>query len=414
MSTFAFGTYRITDENPLHIEALKEAVDAGIDLIDTATNYTDGGAERAIGKVLRNFPDAIRDTIKIVSKYGYIQGSNMLAHKKEPFEDVVEFDQSCYHSIAKSFMKKQLDASLKRLQMSHIDCYLIHNPEYYLLDALQKGKKRDEVLDAMYERIYEAFVGLEEEVKEGRINSYGISSNSFAKPKNDPEFLPYEDFVTLAQNAALEVGNKEHSFSTVQLPINIVEKEGLKCAAWAKEQGLRVLANRPLTAQKENLMYRLADYEESREYYYYLNELLQACDNDLLKPLYNLIEQMDMNKHKFGWVGEYDTFLHVQIIPHIKETLQNLQPQTLDELLRFIELFLQEYRKMVAYECSKRVRTELKEEFKECDKKLQECALEFLCKQKSIDYILVGMRKPSYVQEIMALKDELNNNFMIC
>jgi len=59
MSTFAFGTYRITDESPLHIEALKEAVDAGIDLIDTSTNYTDGGAERAIGKVLRNFPDAI-------------------------------------------------------------------------------------------------------------------------------------------------------------------------------------------------------------------------------------------------------------------------------------------------------------------------------------------------------------------
>ncbi len=414
MSNFAFGTYRITDENPFHIEALKEAVDAGIDLIDTSTNYTDGGAERAIGKVLRNFPDVIRDKIKIVSKYGYIQGLNMLLHKEEAFEDVVKYSEVCYHSIAKSFMKKQLDASLKRLHMNKIDCYLIHNPEYFLLDALQKGKKRDEVIDTMYERIYEAFVGLEEEVKEERINSYGISSNSFAKSQNNPEFLPYKDLVTLAKNAALEVGNEKHSFSTVQLPINIVEKEGLKCAAWAKEQGLRVLANRPLNVQKENLMYRLADYEESKEYYYYLNELLQACDNNLLKPLYNLIEQMDTNKHKFGWVGEFDTFLHLQIIPHIKQTLENIQSENLDELLRFIELFLQEYRAMVAYECSKRVRVELKKEFHECNKKLQECALKFLCKEKSIDYILVGMRKPTYVQEVMALKDELNNNFMTC
>ncbi|WP_151901218.1 aldo/keto reductase [Sulfurimonas hydrogeniphila] len=414
MSTFAFGTYRVTDENPLHIEALKEAVYAGIELIDTSTNYTDGGAERAIGKVLRSVPDEIRDKIKIVSKCGYIQGSNLLAHKEMPFEDVVEFSEHCYHSIAKSFLKKQLDASLQRLQMSKLDCYLIHNPEYFLLDALNKGKNRDEVLDEMYQRIYEAFVGLEEEVKEGRISSYGISSNSFAKAEDDLEFLPYESLLTLAQNAADEAGNRQHSFTTVQLPINKVEKEGLKCAAWAKKNGLRVLANRPLNAQKNKLMHRLADYDESREYYTYLNELLQACDNDLLKPLYNLIEQMDENKHRFGWIGEYDTFLHSQIIPHIREALKNLEPDSLDELLRFVDLFLQEYRTMVAYECSKRVRSELKEEFQGCHKKIQVCALEFLYKQDAIDYILVGMRKPSYVQEVMALKDELNNNFMTC
>ncbi len=414
MSNFAFGTYRITDENSLHIEALKEAVNAGIELIDTATNYTDGGAERAIGKVLRNFSDEVRDKIKIISKYGYIQGSNMRQHKEEPFEDVVEFSEDCYYSIAKSFMKNQLDASLERLQLNSIDCYLIHNPEYYIYDALKKDKNRDDILDTMFERIYEAFVGLEEEVKEGRINSYGISSNSFAKAQNDAEFLPYEDLPTLAQKAAQEVGNKKHSFTTVELPINIIEQEGLKCAQWAKRNGLRVLANRPLNAQKGHLMYRLADYEESKEYYHYLNELLEACDIDLLRKLYNLIEQMDINKHKFGWVGEYDSFLHTQILPHITQALKNLEPNSLEELLRFIDLFLHEYRIMVAYECSKRVRTELKEEFKECKANIQQCALEFLYKQKSIDFILVGMRKPTYVQEVMALKEKLNNNFMTC
>lgn len=415
MSTFAFGTYRVTDQNPLHIEALKEAVEAGIELIDTSTNYTDGGAEKAIGKVLRNFDDSVRSSIKIVSKYGYIQGTNLIEHQKEPVEDVVEFSDTCYHSIARSFMRKQLSGSLERLQTDKIDCYLIHNPEYYLLDALKKGQNKEEVLETMYERIYDAFIGLEEEVKDGRINSYGVSSNSFSKPEGDAEFLPYENLIELATKAAEEVGNTKHSFSTIQLPINLLEQEGLKCASWAKKQGLRVLSNRPLNAQKNQLMYRLAEYEEPKEYYHYLNELLQVCEHEqLLKPLYNLIEQMDENKHRFGWVGEFDTFLSTQIIPHIRAVLQKLEPSGLDDLLRYIDLFLQEYRKMVAYECAKRVRIELKDELGECEKKLQECALEFLCKQDVIDYILVGMRKPTYVQEIMALKDKLNNNFMTC
>jgi len=408
MSTFAFGTYRISDQNPLHIEALKEAVAGGIELIDTSTNYTDGGAERAIGKVLQYTDDEIRSKIKIVSKYGYIQGSNLTAFKENPFDGVVEFSENCYHSISKDFLHKQLSQSLERLQMNKIDCYLIHNPEYFLYDAIKQKMPKDEMLDAMYERLYDAFLGLEEEVANGRIDSYGISSNSFSKKSSDEEFLPYEDLLTLAQKAAQAVGNSEHSFSTIELPINMLEQEGLKCAKWAKENTLRVLSNRPLNAEHNNLMFRLADYEDAKEYDYYLNELLEVCNDPLLKPLYNLIEQMDMHRHKFGWIGEYDTFLTTQIMPHIKKALENIDNNALEDLLRYIEIFLNEYRKTVAYECSLRLRTELKEFLQECKEKVQKCALEFLLKKDEIDYVLVGMRRPTYVQEILTLKDELN------
>ena len=405
MSTFAFGTYRVTDQNPLHIEALKEAIEGGIDLIDTSTNYTDGGAERAIGYVLDRVEDEIRSKVKIVSKYGYIQGSNLAAFKENPADyEVVEFSESCYHSIAKEFLHEQLSLSLQRMNQTKIDCYLIHNPEYFLYDAIEKEMPRDAMLDTMYERLYEAFVGLEEEVQNGRISSYGISSNSFAKNSNEPEFLPYEDLLTLAQKAADSVGAGKHGFSTIELPINMLEREGLKCAKWAKKNGLRVLSNRPLNAQMNGLMFRLAEYERPRDYEYYLNELLEISDNDQLRPLYNLIEQMDMNKHKFGWIGEYDTFLATQIMPHIRKALEKIDKSVLDDLLRLIELFLNEYRQIVAYECSLRLRTELKDLLKGCDKKIQECALEFLLSQNEIDYIIVGMRKPSYVQEILTLK----------
>ena len=402
MSNFAFGTYRVSDLNPQHIEALKEAIDSGITMIDTSSNYMDGGAERAIALAFREYEDKIND-VQIVSKYGYIQGSNMELHKEEPFDDVVEYSEECYHCIAKSFMHSQLTLTLKRLERKKIDCYLIHNPEYYMIDAIKNGVEKDDMLDEMYKRIEDAFIGLEEEVKAGRIGSYGISSNSFSVAHNSNEFLPYEDLITLADTASEIVGNDTHSFTTIELPINMLETEGLKCASWAKENGLRILANRPLNAQKDGVTFRLAEYDESQEYYHHFNELMEVCDNDMLRPLYNLLEQLDSNKHKFGWIGDYDSFLYAQIIPHIKKSLEVVDEQNRETMLNFIDLYLQEYRKMVLYECSKSTKLQFKSYFEACNLKMQECALQFLTLKDSIDYILVGMRKPSYVYEILSI-----------
>ncbi|MBU0720983.1 aldo/keto reductase [bacterium] len=403
MSTFAFGTYRISDYNPQHLSALKEAIKSGIRMIDTSSNYMDGGAERAIALAFREFDENVKQSIEIISKFGYIQGENLQKHHETPIEEAVAYDESRYHSISKSFLQDQLGKSLSRLEMNTLDCYLIHNPEYYLLDAIKRGIDKDTRLDEMYRRIYEAFIGLETEVKNKRIRAYGISSNSFSKPHNSDEFLPYEDLITLAENAAEALGHKTHSFTTIELPINLLEQEGLKCASWAKSNGLRVLANRPLNAQYNGFMYRLADYDESHEYYHHFNELMEVCDNEMLRPLYNLLEQLDENKHKFGWIGDYESFLFSQIIPHMKTTLEVIDEQNRETMLNFIDLFLQEYKKMVAYECSKATRRVLKDFFAECYTSMQECALKFLMQKEEIDFILVGMRKPSYVHEIISL-----------
>ncbi|MEA1892852.1 MAG: aldo/keto reductase [Campylobacterota bacterium] len=403
MSNFAFGTYRISDYNPQHVEVLKEAIESGITMIDTSSNYMDGGAERAIALALHDFDEATKSKVEIVSKFGYIQGENLKRHQEKPFDEVVEFSQDCFHCISSSFIKDQLSESLKRLQMDRIDCYLIHNPEYYLLDAMNRGVDKDDRLDEMYLRIYRAFVTLEKEVNSGRIGSYGISSNSFSKAHNSDEFLPYEDLIIIADRASEDVGNDTHSFTTVELPINMLETEGFKCSSWAKENGLRVLVNRPLNAQQNDQMYRLADYEEPQEYYHYLNELLELCDNEELQSLYNLLEELDLSKHKFGWISDYDSFFFAQIIPHVRGVLQNLDEESKTNMLNFVDQFFTEYRKMVTYECSKKTRVKLKESFKECDLSMQKCALKFLMSRESIDYILVGMRKPSYIYEILAI-----------
>jgi tetratricopeptide (TPR) repeat protein len=183
----------------------------------------------------------------------------------------------------------------------------------------------------------------------------------------------------------------------------MLETKGLKCATWAKKNGLRVLANRPLNAGEGELMYRLADYDESAEYFHHFNELLEVCDNEELKPLYVLLEQLDNNKHKFGWIGDYDSFLYSQIIPHIKKSLEKLDEENVETMFKYIDLFLQEYRKMVLYECSKSTRIALKEQLGATSLSLQEFALKFLMQRDNIDFILVGMRKPLYVNEILAI-----------
>jgi len=403
VAKIGFGTYRISDQNPEHLQAIKTAVEEGVDLFDTSTNYMDGAAERAIALAFQPLPTKEIEHIEIVSKYGYIQGSTLKRIQEgEFFPEIVKYAEHIYHCISPEFLKDQLTQSLERLNMDSLGCYLIHNPEYFILDAMNHDLDRNETLDRMFERIEKAFVALEMEVQNGRIRSYGISSNSFAKAGNDPEFLPYEDLVTIAKRAAKEVGSSQHHFSTVQLPINLLEMEGLKCAAWAKANGLRVLANRPFNAEANNLMFRLASYDEPHDYYHHLNEVLEMTDDDSLKSVHNMIAQLDDVKHRFGFVGEYEQFLYTQVIPHLQNALQEIDPGAAELLAESLDLFLQEYAKMVAFECTKMTKVQLKEKLEGCDKPLQECALDFLQAQKEIDYILVGMRKPSYVMQVMS------------
>lgn len=402
MAEIGFGTYRVSDENPEHIEALRMAVASGVRVIDTSTNYMDGGAERAIAKALRFMDDEARERVEIVSKFGYIQGS-MLARVKEgtAFEEVVEFAENVFHCIHPDFLRDQLERSLERLQCGTIACYLIHNPEYFLLDALNRNADRRTALDAMNDRIYRAFVALEKAVSEGKIEMYGISSNSFAKAPSDPEFLPYEDLPALAAHAARTAGNSQSHFSTVQLPINLLETEGLACAKWAKQHGLRVLSNRPLNAQSGTQMYRLADYPPSETYETQLNETLLLCEHEALLPLRNLIEQLDEVKHRFSWAGDYESFLYAQVLPHVRKVLGTLREEDRGALAHQLMRFFDAYAETVAHECGLKVREALDAKLQGCEGALQNCALSYLLQREEIDVVLLGMRRPRYVAQIL-------------
>ena len=271
VSRVGFGTYRVNQTQPSHKQALQFALTRGINLIDTSSNYTDGAAEWLIGAVLREMVDTgqlAREHVVIVSKVGYAQGQNYeLAQqrKKEgrPFPNLVKYKAGLDHCIHPEFIADQLTRSLERLQLETIDCYLLHNPEYYLSWAKVANIPPDDARQEYYRRIKSAFAHLEKEVAQGRIQWYGISSNTFPIAANDPEFTSLEKVWEIADNLSAN-----HHFRVAQLPFNLLETgaatllnltDSRSVLAFAQEKNLAVLVNRPLNAYRHNTLTRLTD-----------------------------------------------------------------------------------------------------------------------------------------------------------
>lgn len=88
---------------------LKQAVDAGVNFIDTANVYSLGQAETMTGNAIRSL-GLMRDELVVATKAtGAMDEAQINAR-----------GQSRYHLMA------QVDASLKRLQLDHIDLYQLH------------------------------------------------------------------------------------------------------------------------------------------------------------------------------------------------------------------------------------------------------------------------------------------------
>ncbi len=263
-----FGGYRIDDGEPLFADALQAALRGGCNLVDTSTNYTDGGSERLVGATLAALIAAgelARDEIVVVSKIGYVQGQNLeLAERRvregKPFADMVKYGEGLWHCISPEWLDDQLERSLDRLGLETLDVCLLHNPEYFLSHAAKHGGVSDATRDAFYARIERAFAVCEARVADGTIGAYGVSSNTVGQRGADATEL--ERFLACAERA----GGAQHHFRVLQLPLNLFESQPAlgepSLLARAREKGVAVLANRPLNAIVGEQMLRLADQPE--------------------------------------------------------------------------------------------------------------------------------------------------------
>lgn len=264
-----FGCYRVDISISEHQAALRQALLSGINVIDTSANYADGGSERLVGYVVSQLSTAgkvQRDGVIIVSKAGYLQGANYKISQErkkqgQRFPELVVYDEGLEHCIHPEFLDHQITASLERLGMERIDCFLLHNPEYYLKWAYREGVDKEEARQEYLRRIHSAFVHLEDEVRQGRISWYGISSNTFPSHQEDFDFTPLDQITELAQTISLH-----HHFRVIELPLNLMEPEamteknqrdGKTVIDLAREHRLAVLINRPLNAISQDRLVRL-------------------------------------------------------------------------------------------------------------------------------------------------------------
>lgn len=253
VSRVGFGGYRIDDRSEVHREALVLALRAGVNLVDTSTNYGDGRSEILVGRTLRDLASEIpREDVVVVTKAGYVQGSNQreaIARSQagRPWTEMTEYAPDCWHCISPGFLRDQLAASLGRLGLAKVDVLLLHNPEYFLSDGAKRGVPKEEARARFYDRAARAFTALEEEVASGRIGAYGVSSNTFVVPHDRKDAVDLSRLLELAGPG----------FKVVQLPMNPLEMGardphhtpgGRSVLEVARDAGLAVLLNRPLNA----------------------------------------------------------------------------------------------------------------------------------------------------------------------
>ena len=271
VSEAGFGGYRVDVSMAEHRQALEYALRSGINLIDTSANYADGGSERLVGAVLADMikrGELERAQVVVVTKAGYLQGENLELSRQrkaegDPFLELVIIDQELEHCIHPVFLAEQLTRSMQRMHLTHIDCLLLHNPEYYLKWA-SHNKIAGEVAQAEYlRRIEVAFRYLESEVERGRIGCYGISSNTFPKPAADYERTDLSAIWALAEGIS-----QQHHFRVIEFPCNLFEPGAITevnqptnqtLLEFALAKKITTLINRPLNAIQADQLIRLAE-----------------------------------------------------------------------------------------------------------------------------------------------------------
>ncbi|PZK49031.1 oxidoreductase [Staphylococcus aureus] len=147
-------------------DVVRQAINHGINLLDTAYIYGPERSEELVGEVVKEYP---REQIKIATK-----GS----HEFDENQEVHQNDQPEY-------LKQQVENSLKRLQTDYIDLYYIHFPD----DNTPKDQ---------------AVAALQELKEQGKIKAIGVSN------------------FTLDQ---LKEANKDGYVDVVQLEYNLLHRE---------------------------------------------------------------------------------------------------------------------------------------------------------------------------------------------
>lgn len=422
-----FGCYRVSMGNAQHEQALRSALDAHITTVDTASTYTGGRSELLVGEVTAHHSC----TAFITTKVGIAEANTLdQLHALELVDGALastrSFSESLRYSLHPLFLEETLHASRQRLQRDANDCVLLHNPEMLLQPTpTTPGMASEEV----YTAIGEAFAFLETERSADRIGTYGVSSNSFGSTM-DTESLSVPRLLDLARQA----GGSRHGFQHIQTPFNIIEHQaattelydGATLLEYAQEHLLRVTTNRPLNALVDNDLIRLVTYATSRTAvdaqsveeqihatevveHDLLQELIRTVGADsqqaaVLRESMRIAGSLCQSWNKFDGVVHYRTMRQTHLHPRLKA----LELFGVAEYIASITSVLDDLDSLYASEENaslEELRAALCKEFKlDSNTSLQHVALHAVRSTVGITTMLVGMRAPAYVADVLRIE----------
>jgi aryl-alcohol dehydrogenase-like predicted oxidoreductase len=437
VSRWGFGGYRIHPSFDSHRQALRQALLSGCNLIDTSANYTDGGSETLVGEVLSELFESgklRRDEVVVISKAGYIQGANLkLAQEREsegrPFAEIVRISEGLWHCLSPEFLEDQITRSLERLRLQTLDGLLLHNPEYFL----KSGGSHQEY----YARIQKAFAHLETEIARGRIARYGVSSNSFPDPRESPEYTSLETLLELAHGIS-----PANRFELIQFPFNLFEpgavletnNTGKTVAELAAARKLGTLINRPLNAFSRQQMIRLAEPQgvpesglDPREAFEQALKQGMALEaemppslrtNEQLRPLLQWAHAIARNLDQIPDLVTWNGLLREQIQPRLslaRQQVKSLSSQGQEHeatawMTRYDpaleRIFSAAYALLSRQDrvFIKRLRNILTTTARVLDQSptISQQVLQIYAAFPGIHCILIGMRRPEYVDDVLS------------
>ncbi|MEK8089166.1 aldo/keto reductase [Thermithiobacillus plumbiphilus] len=242
LSSIGVGTFPgqpddATDES--YAEIISQALQNGLNVIDTGANYRYGRSPQAVGEGVRRALEAgvPREAMFLISKGGFLSFPNGRPDDMATFfrkeimakglgspEDLAQG----IHLLSPGYILWQLEQSRQAMGVETLDAFLVDQPEVHIPEI---GKQ------AMHGKLLKVFEVLEMAVAAGKLRSYGISTFNACRVETDNLlFQSITSLLGLAEKAAGGEG-KRHHLKIVQMPFNVLMTEGFTRFSQATGQG---------------------------------------------------------------------------------------------------------------------------------------------------------------------------------
>ncbi|MBY0215358.1 aldo/keto reductase [Paenibacillus illinoisensis] len=275
----SFGTRASEDES---IKIIDEALDFGINLIDTSNIYGKGESERIIGKAIKNK----RQNVIVASKFG-----------------AEAADKVNQNGAYRGWIRTAVEQSLLRLQTDYIDLYQLHLPFEFVA----------------YEEI---LMTLNDLVKEGKIHHIGTSNH-----------LGWQ--MVHAQN----ISDRYHiqRFVSEQTPYSMINRRmEFELAEIAKLYELSLFVYSPLSGGLLTGKYKAGQAAQSDSRAATLKGYADTLDPELAENEYKfkVIEKLQQLANEAGISLADMAIAFTQSHPFVTSTLWG--PRTIDQLQAYI------------------------------------------------------------------------------